>query len=354
MKRFLAILSVLTLIFVLAACENTENISDSEAISDPFAESTIRQTDSSAKETENSSDLEQPSDAENPTRALAQLLGRGGTLERFGYDEEPYEYNGTPITLPVTVTANEGNSAECSVGITCCINGVVQRLTSGDQVDKTMIIKENISPGETITFDIAFDPIVSLEDADNEKFMISFLSSYQPTFQATEEYIGFAGREAHISTYGPLNMKARPTNIIDPITDFSYEERISTSGRDYLPSFYRGDPSKTENIISYLNINKDKSLDFNVTASHLSEATYYAFILQNNEMVTFNGGKEYMKIDAKEKYEYDLDFHLDKAECGDAIECVFCQRINFGDDYDLGYVVQTTGACLVVREDFSV
>ncbi len=355
MKRFCSIFMAIIAALILAACAKTESDPESSAVvSDPFADSSTIQTVESTEKTESTSEQSQTSENENPTKALYELLAKGGTLERFGYEEEPFEYNGTPITLPVTITANEKNFAECSVGITCCINGVVQRLTSEDQVDKTMIIKENLSPGETITFEITFDPIVSSEDADNEKLMISFLSSYQPTFQATEEYIGFAGREAHISTYGPLNMKARPVNIIDPITDSSYEERLSTSERSYLPSFYRGDPAKTENIISYLNINKDESLDFNVTASHLCEGTYYAFILQNNEMVTFNGGKEYMKIDAKEKCEYDLDFHLDKAECGDAVECVFCQRIDFGDDYDIAYVVQTTGACLVVREDFII
>lgn len=354
MKKFISFFIAFSAMLMFTACERNDNSSHNELLSDPFTESSITQYEESTNHPESLPEQIKVGEDENPTRALWNLLSHGGALTRFGNDEEPYEYNGSPITIPVTVTASDRNLTEWSVGVMCSINGIMQKLTSEDQIDKTIIVKENLSPGETITFEITFDPIISAEDANKEKIKIAFLDTYHPTFQATEEYLAFAGHMTAISTYGDLNMKARPTNIIDPITDSSYEERISTSEHSYLPSFYRGDPAKTENIISYLNINKDESLDFNVTASHLCEGTYYAFILQNNEMVTFNGGKEYMKIDVKEKCEYDLDFHLDKAECGDAVECVFCQRINFGDDYDIAYVVQTTGACLVVREDFII
>lgn len=354
MKRFLSIFISLATAFMFTACDNAQNSSEGGIISDPFNE------DSTSESSTNVSVGELPesqpgqgntSEEENPTKVLYKLLTEGGSLERFGYEEEPFEYNGAPITMPVMITASDGNLTDWSIGVMCCINGVMQRLTSDDQVNKTMIIKENVSPGETVTFDITFDPIVSIDDADKEQVKIAFLTTYNPTFQATEEFIRFAGRTAGISTYGSLHLNARPANIIDPITDSSYEEKIYVSERSYLPSFYRDNP---QNIVSYLNINGDKSLDFNVTASHLSEGEYYAFILQNNEMVTFNGGKEYMKIDAKEKCEYDLDFHLDKAECGDAVECVFYQRINVGDEYFLDNIIQTTGSCLVVSEDFTV
>lgn len=354
MKKFVLMLTMFAAMFMLTACAQTDNSSQNGLLSDPlFDNNTTKKDTSEFTRNVDSQEQSQPGEDENETRALWDLLSRGGTLERFGYEEEPYEYNGSPVTIPVTITASEDNLTEWSVGVMCNINGIMQKLTSEDQVNKTVIIKEDISPGETITFDITFDPIISADDADKEKIKLAFLTTYHPTFQATEEYLAFAGHTAEISTYGHLNMNARPTNIIDPITDFSYEEKIYTSERSYLPSFYRDDPHDLQNIINYLNINSDKSLDFNVTASHLSEGTYYAFILQNNEMVTFNGGKEYMTIDAKEKYEYNLGFHLDKAECGDAVECVFCQRIDFGDDYELANVIQTTKAGLVVREDFS-
>lgn len=352
MRKIISVLTALSAAFALAACAKTEAPSESEVLSDPFMESSIPQSEEFSEIiSENSPEQSQTIADDNPTRALCHLLSHGGAKTRFGYDDEPYEYNGSPITLPVTITASEDNLTEWSVGILCNINGVMQRLSSGDQVDKTMIIKEDLSPGETITFDVTFDPVVSVEDADSEKIMIAFLTTYNPTFRAAEEYIAYAGNEVHVSTCGPLNMNARPANIVNPITDSSFSEKIYNSDRRFLPSFYRDKPEK---IISYLNINSDKSLDFNVTASHLNEGTYYAFILQNNEIVTFNGGKEYMKINAKEKYEYDLDFHLDKAECGDAVECVFYQLRNFGDDYDIAYILQTTRACLVVREDFSI
>lgn len=351
MRHFLIAACVLTAAVTLTACEKTDNYSSSEILSDPFAESGIAQSEEIADVSEYLPEQSSSSAEENPTKALYRLLTEGGMLATFGYDDEPYEYNGAPITMPVTVTANDDNLTDWSIGIMCCINGVMQRLTSDDQVDKTMIIKEDISPGETITLDITFDPMIAADDADKEQVKIVFLTTNNPTFQATEEFVRFAGRAAEISTYGSLYLNVRPVNITKPVTDTSYKEKIRTSERGYLPSYYRGDP---QNIISYLNINSDKSLDFNVTASHLSEGEYYAFILQNNETVTFNDGKEYMKIDTEEKHEYDLDFHLDKAECGDAIECVFCQRLNFDDEYFLNNVVQTTGSCPVVREDFSI
>ncbi len=354
MKKIISVLTALAVALTLTACVKTEKSSESESLFDPFPESSTaeKEPDKSTQDVpEESREQSQTIEDDNSTRALCNLLGHGGAATRFGYEDEPFEYNGSPITIPVTIAADDGNLTEWSVGIMCCINGIMQRLTSEDQVDKTMIIKEDLSPGETVTFDITFDPIVSAEDADSEKVMIAFMTTYHPTFQATEEYIAFAGHAAGISAYGPLHMKAKPANIVTPITDSSFSENIYNSDRAFLPSFYRDKP---ENIASYLNINGDKSLDFNVTASHLSEGTYYAFILQNNEVVTFNGGKEYMMINAKEKFVYNLDFHLDTAECGDAVECVFCQLVNYGDDYNIAYVVQTTRACLVVREDFSI
>lgn len=160
---------------------------------------------------ESSPDESSSNEDENQTKALYNLLSIGGTLARFGSDDVPYEYNGSPVTIPVTLTAGDENLTEWSVGVMCNINGIMQKLTSGDQTDKTMIIMEDLSPGETITFDITFDPIISAEDADKEKIKIAFMTVHNPTFQAAEECISYAGRSAHISTYGHLNMNARPT-----------------------------------------------------------------------------------------------------------------------------------------------
>lgn len=337
MKKIISLLAVLMAVLTFAACSNTNNI-DEGILSDPFenAESSAAVSD----------DLgENPT--ENPTRDKMLLLNQGGYHCKV--NEESFKYDGTPITFPVTMEASEECKTNISIGISCYINGVPQKLSSENDKDKTVIIKSDIEPGESIDFDISFEPIISEEDANKESLPITFITYYNPDYVATEEYISFGNLRDGKALTKSLTLNAKPatasiqsenndTGLL--LTEENKKKyRISDESR---VKFILQDEKSTDGVIRR---DENGVINFSLVLCNYESGEYIFSLLKNNEVIKFDQEKDLARVSVKNEHIYVIDFEIKDTERGDVIQIIE-QNIN------IEFATDASRPFLIVNGDF--
>lgn len=350
MKKILCLMTAMSILLFAGGCANeTPNSQISE--SDPFESKVTEGDPFYSKPAESSTGgLGRPAEADR-----VEALSVGG-YDSIINDEKPIEYNGGEITIPVLLKASESCEVNISVGIGCNINGVVQKLSSGDEKNKTVLITTDIAPGETREFNITFTPVVSERDADKTLLPIQFVRIFNPDYVSTEKFTTFGNTHAvSMAPTTTLKLNAAPLTSYPKIEEKYTEEIINAealqkyklSGSGMSVGLFQNN-----DWASVLKINDNGGMDFSVVMSNYRAGTYWFSILKNNEFTVFNEGNEYSVIEVKDKHIYSADFHLDNVERGDVIQCI-CQEIAPGDyNEDDYYNCKTPGTALAVCSDF--
>ena len=299
MKKSVIIFMILLLSLVSGCANSYDNSSN---ISDPFSDS-FSESNSESK------------GDRNPKRDELFSLSDGGyRCEVNG--GEPVEYNGEPITLPVKATASDDCKADMSIGIMCCINGNLQRLSSENDKDKAMIIKTGIAPGNTLEFEITFTPEILPEDADKKQLPITFFSSFNPTYKASEEYVAFG--YTHDIGWVPskyIEFNSKP-NTFSANKYKLYKEKIALDDENTKEWYLQNDLST-----SILKINENNTLDFTAYLENCKPGEYVGYVLKNNELTKINGGQDCVDITIKGSHSYNIDIKVEDVKRGDVIHC---------------------------------
>lgn len=333
-KIFLLVLSAL--LMLTAGCADVSDKSD-DLGTDPFL---------------NTDDTYDPE--YNPDRDILMQLSHGG-LDCSVNRGEPVEYNGEPVTIPVTLKARPVEEVSFSAGISCTINGVPQKLSTDGDKDKTVIIKTDLAPQETIEFEITLDPAVLAEDADKEQLPISFTLYFNAAYVPTENYPAFGN--THNAGWIPssyIKFNTKPVNIVSPQAEGEYNEELFT---DEVKKKYDITDSSAPVILQngapagVLRTDDNGELSFTLLCCNRKAGKYRIHVLKNDMLATFNGGKEYAEVEIKEGYIYTLDFNMDNVQRGDVIQCV-AQASDYDADYGPAYFFAPTPG-LVVNSDFT-
>ena len=319
MKKFKLISVVLMSSLTLTACVDSNN--NEGLLDDPFDK-----TESSPAITSGSHDPGIAND--NPIRDNMILLNQGSYCCNVMEDE--LQYNGDTVKLTVSMQAGEDCKANISIGISCYINSVPQKLSCGDNKDQTVLIEKDFEPGDDLKLNVEFDPVVSEEDADKEQLPITFVTYYNPDYTPTEEYPAFGNLRDGIALTKKIIFNKEP-DTVSIQTEDNYTELLRT--KENLNKFNgiltMDDEYKTKEALqdgkhagSILKVDENGVIDLSLVLDNYNEDEYIFSLMKNNEIVKFNGGKDLVKINIKGEHIYVVDIKLEGVEPGDVIQVI--------------------------------
>ena len=320
MKKFKFILIMFMSALTLTACADSNN--NESLLTDPF--------DNTAS-TPVTTDSHDPGISdENPTREHLALLSQGGY--RCEVIEDQLKYNGDTVKFTVSMEASEECKANISIGISCYINGVPQKLSCGDKKDQTVLIEKDFEPGDDLTLNIDFDPVVSEEDADKEELPFTFVTYYNPDYTPTDEYLSFGNLRDGIALTKKIIFNEKPDTILIQ-NENNYTELLRTKENinkfDGILTLYTDSETRTKEAFqngkhagSILRVDENGVIDFSLVLDNYNEDEYIFSLLKNNEPVKFNDGNDLVKINIKSEHIYVVDFKLEGIVPADVIEIV--------------------------------
>lgn len=299
MRKIFSTLTAFSIALMLTACAKTENTSS--ILSDPFANLEDRESSTIT-----------PDDTFEFKREYAIALGlcsAGISVD----NEEPLSFNGEPVKVPITVTTNDRNTVNCSTGVSVFINGLAQEVsTDGVDYDYMAVFTE-LEPGTAYKTELYFKPSILPEDEGKDKLEVSFANCVNVGYHPEPPHYGFW----FTHTFGNLRVPVEMT-LNTAITDiakrefetgFTYEPvKVATHNcSDFVPN-NKNDPDN----YSWLYMDEDGSLSMTYCVENAVEGLHRLALFVNDRPVTFNGGKSFCDIDAKQKTKYFLDITLDE------------------------------------------
>ena len=322
MKKLKLISMILMSAPTLTACSNSDN-ADEGLLTDPF--------DNIERTSAITADSHDPGISdENPTRDYMILLNQGGY--RCNIIEDELQYNGDTVKATVSMEAGEDCKANISIGISCYINGVPQKLSCGDKKDQTVLIEKDFEPGDDLKLNVTFDPVVSEEDADKEELPITFVTYYNPDYTPTDEYPAFGNLRDGIALTKKIIFNKKPDTILIQNED-NYTELLRTKENinkfDGILTLDTDSETITQEAFqdgkfagSILRVDENGVVVFSLVLDNYNEDEYIFSLMKNNEIVKFNGGKDLVKINITGEHIYVVDFKLEGAQPGDVIQII--------------------------------
>lgn len=316
---------------------------------------------SCAQSTEDYGSVEDLFSVSEDNDVIENIMQRPGQSLRGGWDHaindnQPIVYDGQPVKIKVSVTMHEENTIDWSPGIACSINGVYQKLSGCGQEDATVLVLDAVSPGESREFELTLDPEVLEQDADKDKLKMSFMTCPNAAFIATEDWptYGFS-RTLDFSLPDTIELKQKPKTVSPEISTEYTEQLITDDLTDKLfkDGSYREEQEyffayQDNDINGPLALSEDGGLSFDAVMTNFDAGTYLLGVIKNNQLTTFNGGKEYVEISVKDKHIYTAAIKLDEVERGDTVQLTAVMK----DAANTFFSVKSAPASLVVNSDF--
>lgn len=233
MKKLLKPLTVLFLSLIISGCSSAP-----EAISDGLvsADFEISQSaDISASQNDRSEEDLTPEERSAKAREKLISLGNGNVLCDIDDKVDTVEYNGGVMELPCSIEQScksEESFTDVSTGCLIAINGVLQKISYGEQKDQYMyvqtyekddFIKENedYTARKKITF--SFEPQINEKDKDLTMLQLTIITVDNPLFRLQPEYpLGYLIHRAATSHVLKMTLNS-------PITNYT-KDIISESG----------------------------------------------------------------------------------------------------------------------------
>ena len=233
MKKLFKPLTASFLALIISGCSSAP-----EAISDGLVSADFeisQSTDTSASQ--NDSSEENLTREEIAAKAKERLMsvGNGNVLCDVDDNVHTVEYNGGVMELPCNIEhscKSEEGFTEASTGCLIAINGVLQKISYGDQKDQYMyvqtyekddFIKENEDYTARKKITLSFEPQINEKDKDLTKLQLTVISVDNPLFRLQPEYpVGFLMHRA-------ATCSVRTLTLNSPITNYTKDE-ISESG----------------------------------------------------------------------------------------------------------------------------
>ncbi len=233
-KPITALFLVMSLFLSLSitGCSQVPNDLPSELVSVDFEDLQSTGVSDPQDSTTNGSDDTEADDESSRAYKRLLSLGNGNVL----YDaEDGVEYNGGTLELPCTVKYScqaEEITEPRSVGCLVAINGVLQKVSCGEQKDEYMYIESfekddfRIENGQYVSskqIKLSFEPQINEEDKELTKLQLSVIVVDSPLFRLEPE----CPRAFLIHTTGASHVLTLTLN--SPITNYT-EDKISKDG----------------------------------------------------------------------------------------------------------------------------
>lgn len=233
MKKLLKPLTASFLALIISGCSSAP-----EAISDGLVSADFeisQSTDISASQNARSEENLTREEIAAKAREKLISLGNGNVLCDIDDNVHTVEYNGGVMELPCSIEQScksEESFTDVSTGCLIAINGVLQKISCGEQKDQYMyvqtyekddFIKENEDYTSRKKITLSFEPQINEKDKDLTKLQLTIITVDNPLFRLQPEYpVGFLMHRAATSHVLKMTLNS-------PITNYTKDE-ISESG----------------------------------------------------------------------------------------------------------------------------
>lgn len=347
MRKFITILFTLTAALVLTACAKNESSYESEFFSDPFGESNseLSVSDSSNNVSEGDKFFDNTVDGlwDQANNKITDMLTGGYLID---YGDAPLIYNGEPIKITLTITTDEDNHVDRSVGIMAFIDDMPQEVSLDGESYSYMAVYTNLEPNKTYTKELYFKPAAFPEDREN--LSVDFADCDTPDYRATEQCMAFWGVHS-FSGY-----RVCRELVISMEIEGSREYSAETDIREEINTYEKGKPNIVKKNLDKTTgycLNEDGTLSGTYILYYGKETKHRIVFFINDRPVTFNGGKDFCDIEFKDGYMYTFDFTLDeKPKQMDIFYALDLYTTR--EDHGANPCVSDEGPYVVVRHDF--
>ena len=277
MKKLLKPLTASFLALIISGCSSAP-----EAISDGLVSAGFeisQSTDISASQNDRSEEDLTPEERSAKAREKLISLGNGNVLCDIDDNVDTVEYNGGVMELPCSIEQScksEESFTDVSTGCLIAINGVLQKISYGDQKDQYMyvqtyekddFIKENEDYTARKKITLNFEPQINEKDKDLTKLQLTIITVDNPLFRLQPEYpLGYLIHRAGTSHVLKMSLNT-------PITNYTKDE-ISESGiteldltdeviEKYSKMANIAPKAITENTLPFANVDSEYYSHFN-------------------------------------------------------------------------------------------
>lgn len=233
MKKLLKPLTASFLALIISGCSSAPEAISGGLVSADFEIS--QSTDISASQNDRSEEDLTPEERSAKAREKLISLGNGNVLCDIDDKVDTVEYNGGIMELPCSIEQScksEESFTDVSTGCLIAINGVLQKISYGEQKDQYMyvqtyekddFIKENEDYTARKKITLSFEPQINEKDKDLTKLQLTIITVDNPLFRLQPEYpVGFLMHRAATSHVLKMSLNS-------PITNYT-KDKISESG----------------------------------------------------------------------------------------------------------------------------
>lgn len=233
MKKLLKPLTASFLALIISGCSSAPEAISGGLVSADFEIS--QSADISASQNDRSEEDLTPEEKSAKAREKLISLGNGNVLCDIDDKVDTVEYNGGIMELPCSIEQScksEESFTDVSTGCLIAINGVLQKISYGEQKDQYMyvqtyekddFIKENEDYTARKKITLSFEPQINEKDKDLTKLQLTVISVDNPLFRLQPEYpLGYLIHRAGTSHVLKMSLNS-------PITNYTKDE-ISESG----------------------------------------------------------------------------------------------------------------------------
>lgn len=233
MKKLLKPLTASFLALIISGCSSAPEAISGGLVSADFEISQSADTSASQNDCSEENLTREEISAKASERLMS--VGNGNVLCDIDDNVHTVEYNGGVMELPCNIyhsCKSEQGFTEASTGCLIAINGVLQKISYGEQKDQYMYVQayekddfvkenEHYISRKKVTF--SFEPQINEKDKDLTKLQLTIITVDNPLFRLQPEYpVGFLMHRAATSHVLKMSLNS-------PITNYTKDE-ISESG----------------------------------------------------------------------------------------------------------------------------
>ena len=277
MKKLLKPLTASFLALIISGCSSAPEAISEGLVSAGFEIS--QSTDISASQNDRSEENLTREEIAAKAREKLISLGNGNVLCDVDDNVHTVEYNGGVMELPCSIEQScksEESFTDVSTGCLIAINGVLQKISYGEQKDQYMyvqtyekddFIKENEDYTARKKITLSFEPQINEKDKDLTKLQLTIITVDNPLFRLQPEYpLGYLIHRAGTSHVLKMSLNT-------PITNYT-KDKISESGiteldltdeviEKYSKMANIAPKAITENTLPFANVDSEYYSHFN-------------------------------------------------------------------------------------------
>ena len=270
MKKLLKPLTASFLALIISGCSSAPEAISGGLVSADFEIS--QSADTSASQNDRSEEDLTPEERSAKAREKLISLGNGNVLCDIDDNVDTVEYNGGVMELPCSIEQScksEESFTDVSTGCLIAINGVLQKLSCGEQKDQYMyvqtyekddFIKENEDYTARKKITLSFEPQINEKDKDLTKLQLTIITVDNPLFRLQPEYpVGFLMHRAATSHVLKMSLNS-------PITNYTKDTELDLTDEvieKYSEMANIAPKAITENTRPFANVDSEYHSHFN-------------------------------------------------------------------------------------------